>query len=211
MPVLCLLALAGGAALCLWRTVFCSQEGRAPSSVGREKTFEVKASEGDQGIAASPHDPTPDNPVPSDRPPVAGVETVSQSEKIEKVRKPVKGKAVERGKEKAKGLDLSAYEVRAISSDKGALLPRDRSLSVQALSGRVNVEKPEPYDGGKGWLGNAYRGAKRLVDSMDEATLNASQKALGRIAEPESAKIRLRGGKVRLHIEIPPEKVKIRR
>ncbi|MBQ7262258.1 MAG: hypothetical protein IJR14_00930, partial [Synergistaceae bacterium] len=120
-----------------------------------------------------------------------------------------------------RALDLSAYEVDAMSADAmsadamsadaRALLPRDKSLSPRELEGHMKASEKEPYDGGRGLLGDAYRGAQRIVGAVDEATLDASRRALGRVAEPESAKIRPHADGARLHIDIPPQSVKIGR
>ena len=80
-------------------------------------------------------------------------------------------------------------------------------LNAQQKKGRDEKE----FDGGKGVIGDIYRGGKRLVDSMDAATLDATRHVFGSVARPEKAKLRPSGGGVRLNIEIPPETVKIGR
>ncbi|MCR5346554.1 MAG: hypothetical protein K6E38_02160 [Fretibacterium sp.] len=115
---------------------------------------------------------------------------------------------------KKKELDLSAYRVKAHSSEGETFLPRDTSLSAEDLNAQLKGEKSKKgkgFDGGKGLIGDIYRGGKRLLDSMDATTLDAAQRVLGNVARPEKAKLRPSGDGVRLKIEIPPETVKIGR
>ena len=108
--------------------------------------------------------------------------------------------------------DLSAYKVKAHSAEGETLLPKDTSLSVEDLNAQQKKSgEKKDFDGGKGLIGDIYRGSKRLVDSMDAATLDATRRILGGVARPEKAKLRPGGGGVRLNIEIPPETVKIGR
>ena len=109
--------------------------------------------------------------------------------------------------------DLSAYTVNAIRSDGKSLLPKDTSLSVKDLNQRKldAAKDKDQFTGGNGLLGDVYRGTKKFVDKVDEATLNASQKALGSVAKPNKATLRPSGGGVKLHLEIPPETVKLGR
>lgn len=105
------------------------------------------------------------------------------------------------------GPDLSAYRVRARSSSGDTLLPGDSSLSAGALTESLQPQKKASRNDGGGWLGDVYRGALRVVHSMDEATLDASRSALHGVADPSSAKLRPGGGGVQLKIEIPPETI----
>ncbi len=111
-----------------------------------------------------------------------------------------------------KSTDLSAYKVKALSAKGEDYLPRDTSLSAKDLNAQQKKSSNEKgFDGGKGVLGDIYRGGKRLLDSMDAATLDATRRVLGNVARPEEAKLRPSGGGVRLKIEIPPESVNIGR
>lgn len=105
------------------------------------------------------------------------------------------------------GPDLSAYRVRARSASGDSLLPKDSSLSAGALAKSLQPQKKASLNDGGGWLGDVYRGALRVVRSMDEATLDASRSALHGVADPSSAKLRPGGGGVQLKIEIPPETI----
>ncbi|MBQ9564475.1 MAG: hypothetical protein IJU98_02705 [Synergistaceae bacterium] len=109
--------------------------------------------------------------------------------------------------------DLSAYRVNAIRADRASLLPKDTSLSARDLNRAqaADNKKKAPFEGGEGLIGDVYRGTKRIVDSVDEATLNASRKALGGVAKPDKATLRPSGNGVRLHLEIPPETVRLGR
>ena len=108
---------------------------------------------------------------------------------------------------------MSAYRVRAHRSEGEALLPEDTSLSVKDLNRQQTAGGGEKkgFDGGNSIIGDLYRGGRRLVDSMDAATLNATRHVLGDIARPDKAKLRPGGGGVRLNIEIPPESVRLGR
>ena len=103
--------------------------------------------------------------------------------------------------------------MNAIRAEESSLLPEDTSLSARDLNerGKAAAKKQDPFSERKGLIGDVYRGAKGFVDSVDAATLDASRKALGSVAQPDKATIRPGGGGVRLHLEIPPETVRIGR
>lgn len=107
-------------------------------------------------------------------------------------------------------VDLSAYRPQARSAQGESWLPRDRSVSAQGLEGHV-ASRPASDDVGYGVLGDVVRGARRVLKSVDDATLAASRRALGGIARPEEAKIRPYGDGARLHIDIPAHTVDLRR
>ena len=110
-----------------------------------------------------------------------------------------------------KNPDLSAYRVKAHSAEGESFLPEDTSLSAADLNAQQKGGDKKVFDGGRGLIGDIYRGGKRILDSMDAATLDATRRVLGGVARPEKAKLRPSGDGVRLNIEIPPESVRIGR
>ncbi len=101
-------------------------------------------------------------------------------------------------------IDLSAYRVRARRASGEDYLPADGSLSPEQVKKAVNNGRNEE-DWGKGIVGDVVRGTQKIVKQADDATLDASRKALGTMASPDSAKIRPNGDGVRLHISIPTD------
>ncbi|MBQ3625431.1 MAG: hypothetical protein II948_01635 [Synergistaceae bacterium] len=104
--------------------------------------------------------------------------------------------------------DLSEYKVKAIKADEDDFMPEDTSKSVQDLKTELNVKKKvKTFDGGKGLIGDIYRGAKKIVDGADKATLDTSRKVIGETMNLDINKARLRpgGGGVKLHLDISPK------
>lgn len=113
-----------------------------------------------------------------------------------------------RVKTKVNKKDLSAYKVKAIKADEDDFMPEDTSKSVQDLKTEFNVKKQgKKFDGGKGLIGDIYRGAKKIVDGADKATLDTSRKVIGETMNLDINKARLRpgGGGVKLHLDILPK------
>ena len=106
--------------------------------------------------------------------------------------------------------DLSAYRPQARSDRGESCLPRDKSLSAKQLKERLGAGTASDDDG-KGFLGDLVRGTRRVLKSFDDATLDASRRALGSIARPDEAKIRPYGDGARLHIGIPADTVNLGR
>ncbi len=106
--------------------------------------------------------------------------------------------------------DLSAYRPQARSDRGKSCLPRDKSLSAKQLKERLGAGTASDDDG-KGFLGDLVRGTRRVLKSFDDATLDASRRALGSIARPDEAKIRPYGDGARLHIGIPADTVNLGR
>ena len=106
--------------------------------------------------------------------------------------------------------DLSAYRPQARSDGGESCLPRDKSLSAKQLKEHL-TQHTVSDDDGKGFLGDLVRGTRRALESFDDATLDASRRALGSIARPDEAKIRPYGDGARLHIGIPADTVNLRR
>ena len=113
-----------------------------------------------------------------------------------------------RVKTKVNKKDLSEYKVKAIKADEDDFMPEDTSKSVQDLKTELNVKKKvKTFDGGKGLIGDIYRGAKKIVDGADKATLDTSRKVIGEPMNLDINKARLRpgGGGVKLHLDILPK------
>ncbi|MBQ4418267.1 MAG: hypothetical protein II870_01420 [Synergistaceae bacterium] len=113
-----------------------------------------------------------------------------------------------RVKTKVNKKDLSEYKVKAIKADEDDFMPEDTSKSVQDLKTELNVKKKvKTFDGGKGLIGDIYRGAKKIVDGADKATLDTSRKVIGETMNLDINKARLRpgGGGVKLHLDISPK------
>lgn len=113
-----------------------------------------------------------------------------------------------RVKTKVNKKDLSEYKVKAIKADEDDFMPEDTSKSVQDLKTELNVKKKvKTFDGGKGLIGDIYRGAKKIVDGADKATLDTSRKVIGETMNLDINKARLRpgGGGVKLHLDILPK------
>ncbi|MBQ3377667.1 MAG: hypothetical protein IJG62_05300 [Synergistaceae bacterium] len=113
-----------------------------------------------------------------------------------------------RVKTKVNKKDLSEYKVKAIKADEDDFMPEDTSKSVQDLKTEFNVKKQgKKFDGGKGLIGDIYRGAKKIVDGADKATLDTSRKVIGETMNLDINKARLRpgGGGVKLHLDILPK------
>lgn len=106
--------------------------------------------------------------------------------------------------------DLSAYRPQARGDRGESCLPRDKSLSAKQLKERLGAGTASDDDG-KGFLGDLVRGTRRVLKSFDDATLDASRRALGSIARPDEAKIRPYGDGARLHIGIPADTVNLGR
>lgn len=214
LPVLCLLALASGTAFRLWRVGApgprVATEGHELAPVDRAPSIAREIEDIDASMDARAS-------APRVAPHVVGSSLTIDDEGTRSARTSPSSMKAGRAKSdvpkkiERRALDLSAYEVDAMSADARALLPRDKSLSSRELEGHMKAAEKEPYDGGRGLLGDAYRGAQRIVGAVDEATLAASRKVLGSVAEPESAKIRPHGDGARLQIDIPPQSVKIGR
>lgn len=97
--------------------------------------------------------------------------------------------------------DLSRYRVKARRTASGDYLPGD-DMTLAQVREDVNRNDNEE-DWGKGVVGDVLRGAQKVVRRTDDATLDASRKALGTMASPDSAKIRPNADGVRLQINIP--------
>ena len=113
-----------------------------------------------------------------------------------------------RVKTKVNKKDLSEYKVKAIKAGEDDFLPEDTSKSVQDLKTEFNVKKQgKKFDGGKGLIGDIYRGAKKIIDGADKATLDTSRKVIGETMNLDINKARLRpgGGGVKLHLDILPK------
>ena len=95
----------------------------------------------------------------------------------------------------------SATRARRSASDD--YLPDDDSMTLTQVRENVNRNGDNKEDWGEGVVGDVIRGAQKVVRRADEATLDASRKALGNMASPDSAKIRPDGDGVRLRINIP--------
>ena len=106
--------------------------------------------------------------------------------------------------------DLSAYRPKARSAEGEGYLPQDRSLSAAQLKGQLTAPAASD-DEGHGFFDDVVRGTRRILKSVDDTTLDASQRAFGSIARPESAKIRPYGDGARLHIDIPAHTVDLKR
>ena len=106
--------------------------------------------------------------------------------------------------------DLSAYRPKARSAEGEGYLPQDRSLSAAQLKGQLTAPAASD-DEGHGFFDDVVRGTRRILKSVDNTTLDASQRAFGSIARPESAKIRPYGNGARLHIDIPAHTVDLKR
>ena len=111
---------------------------------------------------------------------------------------------------KAAPMDLSAYRPQARRAQGESWLPRDKSVPARGLEGHVAL-RPASDDEGHGVLGDIVRGARRVLKSVDDATLDASRRALGGIARPDEAKIRPYEDGARLHIDIPAHTVELGR
>lgn len=106
--------------------------------------------------------------------------------------------------------DLSAYRPKARSAEGEGYLPQDRSLSAAKLKGQLTAPAASD-DEGHGFFDDVVRETRRILKSVDDTTLDASQRAFGSIARPESAKIRPYGDGARLHIDIPAHTVDLKR
>ena len=106
--------------------------------------------------------------------------------------------------------DLSAYRPKARSAEGEGYLPQDRSLSAAKLKGQLTAPTASD-DEGHGFFDDVVRETRRILKSVDDTTLDASQRAFGSIARPESAKIRPYSDGARLHIDIPAHTVDLKR
>ncbi len=104
--------------------------------------------------------------------------------------------------------DLSAFRPQARSARGEDYLPGDRSLPAERLEGHL-APKAASDDDGHGVIGDVVREARRILRSVDDATLDASRRALGDIARPDDAKIRPYKDGARLHIDIPAHTVNL--
>lgn len=213
---LCLAAALGGAWLCLLHAVL-SQRGSAPRAAAPlqeaapvpEATPVTELANAEPVMLPEPEEPAaPAEPQENSAPHSSSAPSHPTQPGTPPAPKP--RRAAHQGTDK-KEPDLSAYRVRAHSAEGESFLPRDTSLSAKDLNAQQQGRTEKEFDGGKGIIGDIYRGGKRLVDSMDAATLDATRRVLGSVARPEKAKLRPSGDGVRLNIEIPPESVKIGR
>ncbi len=214
---LCLAAALGGAWLCLLHAVL-SQRGSAPRAAAplQEAAPVPEAAPVTELANAEPVMlPEPEEPAAPAEPQRNSAAPHSPTTPPQPARPatqpaPKPRRATHQGTDR-KEPDLSAYRVRAHSAEGESFLPRDTSLSAKDLNAQQQARTEKEFDGGKGIIGDIYRGGKRLVDSMDAATLDATRRVLGSVARPEKAKLRPSGDGVRLKIDIPPESVKIGR
>ena len=139
--------------------------------------------------------------------------------KISSTSSPTEGKiTVLRGKFNGKATqktlssaDLSVYRVRPRQTTRKEYLPPDESETVAKLKEKVNRREEEEGWEGEGFLGEVIKSAEKVVQTVDEATLDASQKALNSVASPNEAKIRPNSDGVRLHINIPADSIRLKK
>ena len=216
LPLLCLAALAAGAVLCAWQIVSARRpDGGRPGAeapgAGAEPV-ELKAAHPEHPPALASPDALPQERVVIDflpfEPETGPKSSPSGTSPQMKGSAPRQGGAKKNSPAGAKGAwDLSAYRVRPRVADAAGYLPGAGRPPGAEISGTGAGKK---FDAGGGLAGDVYRGVQRFVASMDAATLDASRRALSPIAKPADAKIRPHGRGVRLHIDIPPETVRIK-
>ena len=108
--------------------------------------------------------------------------------------------------------DLASYRVTAKRASKNDYLPTDESLKVSDLENRFNGKKVDEDWAGDGFAGNVLRSATHVVQTIDGATLDASQNALKNVASPDRATVRPSSNQgVRLHIDIPTDSLKLKK
>ena len=118
-----------------------------------------------------------------------------------------KARVRNKGVKKANKRNLDGFKVKAIKADEDDMLPKDKSKSLNDLKLELNKKRESKnFDGGKGLIGDIYRGAKKIVDGADKAALDASRK-VGSAVDVDVDKARLRpgGGGVKLHLDIAPK------
>ena len=118
-----------------------------------------------------------------------------------------KGKKVK----KVNKRNLDSFKVKALKADEDDFMPEDKSSSLNDLKSELNKKKEsKKFDGGKGLIGDIYRGAKKIVEGADKATLDTSRKVIGETMNVDIDKARLRpsGGGVKLHLDIAPKSKK---
>ena len=112
---------------------------------------------------------------------------------------------------KANKINLNSFKVKAIKADEDDFMPEDTSKSLNDLKLELNKKKAsKTFDGGKGLIGDIYRGAKKIVEGADKATLDTSRRVIGSAVDVDIDKARLRpsGGGVKLHLDIAPKSKK---
>ncbi|MBQ8692480.1 MAG: hypothetical protein IJ520_04975 [Synergistaceae bacterium] len=112
---------------------------------------------------------------------------------------------------KANKINLNSFKVKAIKADEDDFMPEDTSKSLNDLKLELNKKKAsKKFDGGKGLIGDIYRGAKKIVEGADKATLDTSRRVIGSAVDVDIDKARLRpsGGGVKLHLDIAPKSKK---
>ena len=194
--LLCAAALAVGGALGLWN----ARVEHAP--------FDPVPS-----LEAAPSPDLASPPLPAEPPPELGADrgrAAPTAGSMPQTRRPAQGGAQTRPAPKAPPADLSAYRPQPRGAQEESYLPQDKSLSAKRLKGHL-AEKNVSDDEGKGLLNDIIRGGRRVLKSVDDATLSASRRAFGDIARPEEAKIRPYGDGARLHIGIPAHTVNLGR
>ena len=118
-----------------------------------------------------------------------------------------KGKKVK----KVNKRNLDSFKVKALKADEDDFMPEDTSKSLNDLKLEFNKKKEsKKFDGGKGLIGDIYRGAKKIIEGADKATLDTSRKVIGETMNVDIDKARLRpsGGGVKLHLDIAPKSKK---
>lgn len=196
--LLCLFALTAGGIFSLWNT----RGARSPLSAPAPSKRPVGSSE----VAAPMTEPTADPAPDSERQP----DEAPRSDFAPSVRSPSSRRPQTAPIPQAIPPDLSAYRPQARRAQGESYLPQDRSLSAGQLEGHL-APKAASDDEVPGLIGDIARGAQKILKSVDDATLDASRRALGDIARPEKAKIRPYEDGARLHIDIPAHTVDLRR
>ena len=129
-------------------------------------------------------------------------------EKTTLIRGKISGKTTQKSPASA---DLSVYRVRPRQTARKEYLPPDESATVEQLKEKVNRHEEKEGWEGEGFLGEIIKGAEKVVQTVDEATLDASQKALNSVASPNEATIRPNSDGVRLHINIPADSIRLKK
>ena len=118
-----------------------------------------------------------------------------------------KGKKVK----KVNKRNLDSFKVKALKADEDDFMPEDKSKSLNDLKLELNKKKEsKKFDGGKGLIGDIYRGAKKIIEGADKATLDTSRRVIGETMNVDIDKARLRPGSggVKLHLDIAPKSKK---
>ncbi|MBR1604311.1 MAG: hypothetical protein IJ667_12855 [Synergistaceae bacterium] len=119
-----------------------------------------------------------------------------------------KAKANNKKVKKVNKINLNSFKVKALKADEDDFMPEDTSKSLNDLKLEFNKKrKAEKFDGGKGLIGDIYRGAKKIVEGADKATLDTSRRVIGAAVDVDIDKARLRPGSggVKLHLDIAPK------